>query len=155
MKSTFEIRSAFDRLLNELSQQTRKELSISYGYNSPLHGMIDVVIRKNGQCMAVGRFKKVDEEGHSDFAERFRIAMGYPDDTWYLFGYDGKKMVINDLSLSDPIDDFPSCAEEGLRRLIMLPEEWHAEQKKLQDMKNFLEAMRDLIDEEALSNPVN
>lgn len=155
MKSTFEIRSAFDRLLEGLPQYLRQEITVSYGYNSPLHGIIDVVIRKNDQCMAIGRFRKVNEEGPSDFSERFRLAMGYPDDTWYLFDYDGDSMVINDLSLSDPQDEFPICPEEGLRRFILLPDEWYAEQKKFQDMKNFLEAMRDLLNEESLNNPVN
>ena len=56
---------------------------------------------------------------------------------------------------SDPQDEFPICPEEGLRRFILLPDEWHAEQKKFQDMKNFLEAMRDLLNEESLNNPVN
>jgi hypothetical protein len=105
--------------------------------------------------MAIGRFRPVSEEGSSDFAERFRLAMGYPDDTWYLFDFDGQNMVINDLSLSDTMDEFPSTPDEGLRRLITTPDEWHADQKKFQEMKQFLEAVRDLIDEEALNNPVN
>ena len=155
MKSTFELRSAFDRLLQELPEQIRQELSIEYGFASPLHGLIDVVIRKGGQCMALGRFRPVAEELPSDFAERFRLAMGYPDDTWYLFDYDGDNMVINDLSTSDPVDEFADCPEEGLRRLIMVPDEWHAEQKKFREMKQFLEAVRDLIDEETFNNPVN
>lgn len=155
MKSTFELRSHFDRLLLELPQQTREELSIDYGHCSPLHGLIDVVIRRGDQCMALGRFRPVSAENPSNFAERFRLAMGYPDDTWYLFDFDGENMVINDLSLSDPLDEHLSSPEVGLRRLIMLPNEWHAEQKKFEDMKRFLEAMRDLIDEEAINNPVN
>ena len=64
-------------------------------------------------------------------------------------------MVINDLSLSEPIDELPSTPEEGLRRLITIPEEWHADQKKFQEMKQFLEAVRHLIDEESLNNSVN
>jgi len=155
MKSTFELRSAFDRLLQGLPEQTRQELSIEYGFASPLHGLIDVVIRREGQCMALGRFRPVSEELPSDFAERFRLAMGYPDDTWYLFDFNGENMVINDLSLSDPTDDFASCPEHGLRRLMMIPDEWHAEQKKFREMKQFLEDVRDLIDKESLNNPVN
>jgi hypothetical protein len=155
MKTTFELRSLFDQLLMDLPPQTRSELSIEYGFYSPLHGSIDVVIRRGDQCMALGRFRRVSEENPSYFGDRFKLAMGYPEDTWYLFDFDGENMVINDLSLSDPADEFPAYPEEGLRRLITIPEEWHAEQKKFQDMKNFLEAMRDLIDEEALNNPVN
>ena len=155
MITTFEMRSLFDRLLKNLPQQTRKELTINYDYQSMLQGPIDVVIRRGDQCMAIGRFRPVSEEGSSDFAERFRLAMGYPDDTWYLFDYDGQNMVINDLSLSDPLDEFPSTPDEGLRRLITTPDEWHADQRKFQEMKQFLEAVRDLIDEEALNNPVN
>ena len=155
MKTTFEMRSLFDRLLKNLPQQTRQELILNYEYQSMLHGPIDVVIRRGDQCMAIGRFRPVSEEGSSDFAERFRLAMGYPDDTWYLFDFDGQNMVINDLSLSDPLDEFPSTPDEGLRRLITSPDEWHADQKKFQEMKQFLEAVRDLIDEEALNNPVN
>ena len=155
MKTTFEMRSLFDRLLENLPQQARQELIINYGYQSMLHGPIDVVIRRGDQCMAIGRFRPVSEEGSSDFAERFRLAMGYPDDTWYLFDFDGQNMVINDLSLSDPLDEFPCTPDEGLCRLITTPYEWHADQKKFHEMKQFLEAVRDLIDEEAFNNPVN
>jgi hypothetical protein len=81
--------------------------------------------------------------------------MAYPDDTWYLFDYDGDSMLLNDLSLSDPMEELPDSPAEGLSRLVTIPAEWHAEQKKFQDMKNFLEAMRDLVDEEAFNNPVN
>ncbi|MFN5803801.1 MAG: hypothetical protein ACK420_00575 [Sphingomonadales bacterium] len=48
-----------DRLLQELPEQSRQELSIEYGFASPLHGLIDVVIRKGGQCMALRRFRPV------------------------------------------------------------------------------------------------
>jgi hypothetical protein len=37
----------------------------------------------------------------------------------------------------------------------MVSDEWHAEQKKFREMKHFLEAVRDLIDEETFNNPVN
>jgi maltodextrin utilization protein YvdJ len=155
MKTTFEIRSLFDKLIQELPEKTRQELSVRYNYSSILHGTIDVIIERGNQCMALGRFRTVSEESPSDFCERFRQAMGYPDDTWYLFDYDGKNMVINDLSLSEPVDEFPATLEEGLRRLITTPDEWHADQKKFQEMKQFLEAVRHLIDEESLNNSVN
>lgn len=155
MKSTFELRSKFDCLLQELPEQTRQELSIEYGFASPLHGLIDVVIKKGGQCMALGRFHPVAAADPSGFSDRFRIAMGYPDDTWYLFDFDGENMVINDLSLNDPEDEYPESPEQGIRRLATTPEEWQAEEKKFQEMKQFLEAVRDLIDEETLNEPVN
>ena len=120
MKTTFEIRSLFDKLIQELPEKTRQELSVRYNYSSILHGTIDVIIERGNQCMALGRFRTVSEESPSDFCERFRQAMGYPDDTWYLFDYDGKNMVINDLSLSEPVDEFPATPEEGLRRLIFV-----------------------------------
>lgn len=83
------------------------------------------------------------------------MAMGYPADTWYLFDFDGEHLVINDLSLDEPLDEFTEPIETGLRRLCTLPADWKEEQKTLDDMKHFLEAMRDLINEEAISNPVN
>ncbi|MEY4586752.1 MAG: hypothetical protein RIT05_1170 [Bacteroidota bacterium] len=155
MKSTFELRSDFDRLLLALPESARQEISVDYGFCSPLHGHIDVVIRRGDQCMALGRFRPVSQEGPCNFSERFRLAMAYPDDTWYLFDYDGDSMLLNDLSLSDPMEELPDSPAEGLSRLVTIPAEWHAEQKKFQDMKNFLEAMRDLVDEEAFNNPVN
>jgi hypothetical protein len=155
MKTTFEIRSLFDSMAKELSGLIKEEVTIRYNYSSVLHGTIDVIIQRGNQCMALGRFRTVSEDSPSDFSERFRLAMGYPEDTWYLFDYDGKNMVINDLSLSEPVDEFQNSPEEGLRRLITTPDEWHADQKKFQEMKQFLEAMRHLIDEETLNNPVN
>ena len=155
MKTTFEIRSLFDSMLKDLSGLIKEGITIRYNYSSALHGTIDVIIQRGNQCMALGRFRTVSEDSPSDFSERFRLAMGYPEDTWYLFDYDGKNMVINDLSLSEPTDEFPSCPQEGLRRLITTPEEWHADQKKFQEMKQFLEAVRHLIDEESLNNSVN
>lgn len=154
MQSTFELRSQFDRLLSALPEEIRKELSVEYFHCSPLHGVIDVIITRGEQCMALGRFRPVSEESPSDFAARFRMAMGYPDDTWYLFDFDGERIVLNDLSLDEPEDDFVSSLETGARRLCMLPSEWREEQQTLDDMKRFLEAMRFLIDEETLLNPV-
>lgn len=155
MKTTFEIRSLFDSMAKELSGLIKEEVTIRYNYSSVLHGTIDVIIQRGNQCMALGRFRTVTEDSPSDFSERFRLAMGYPEDTWYLFDYDGKNMVINDLSLSEPVDEFQNSPEEGLRRLISTPDEWHADQNKFQEMKQFLEAMRHLIDEESFNNPVN
>ena len=76
--------------------------------------------------------------------------MGYPADTWYLFDFDGERMVINDLSKEDPEDEFTTCLETGLRRLCTLPSDWKEEQKTLDEMKRFLESMRFLIHEEAI-----
>jgi hypothetical protein len=57
---------------------------------------------------------------------------------------------VNDLSLDDPQDDFYDDPVEAVNRLVTLPALWRKEQKTLQEMKLFLEAMRHLIDEEAI-----
>ena len=155
MQSTFDLRSRFDRLLSALPQNIRTELSVEYFHCSTLYGLTDVVIRRNGQCMALGRFRMVSAELPSDFGARFKTAMGYPDDTWYLFDFDGERIVVNDLSLDDPQDDFYDDPTEAVNRLITLPALWRKEQKTLQEMKLFLEAMRHLIDEEAIEQSVH
>lgn len=154
MKSTSELRSMLDRLSLALPESIRTDLTIEYGHCSTIHGVIDVVIRLGEQCMALGRFRSVSEHEASQFADRFRMAMGYPDDTWYLFDFDGEQLLINDLSRDHPQDEITDSLESGLRRLCTVPAEWKEEQKTLEDMKRFLEAMRDLIDEEAINNSV-
>jgi hypothetical protein len=154
MLNTTELRSTFDRLLLELPESLRSDVTIRYDHYSPLHGLIDVVITRGDQCMALGRFRSVSKDTPSGFSDRFRMAMGYPADTWYLFDFDGTHLVINDLSLTDPEDEFSSSAETGFRRLCSTPEEWKQEQKTFDDMKRFLDAMRYLIDEEAITNHV-
>jgi len=154
MLSTSDLRSMLDRLLLVLPVSLRSDLSIRYGHCSTLHGVIDVVITRGDQCMALGRFRPVSETAPSCFGDRFRMAMGYPTDTWYLFDFDGTRMVINDLSVEDPEDLFTDSPEDGLRRLCTVPAEWREEQNTLEDMKRFLEAMRYLIDEESILNPV-
>ena len=155
MLSTFELRSQFDRLLSSLPENIRMELSVTYFHCSTLHGITDVVIHRNGQCMALGRFRPVSEEPPSEFAARFQMAMGYPEDTWYLFDFDGERLVINDLSFDEPQDDFYTDLEQGVGRLTTLPALWRKEQKTLQEMRLFLESMRHLIDEEAILNPAS
>jgi hypothetical protein len=155
MLSTFELRSQFDRLLSSLPENIRRDLSVTYFHCSTLHGITDVVIHRNGQCMALGRFRPVSEEPPSEFAARFQMAMGYPEDTWYLFDFDGERIVVNDLSLEEPQDDFYTYLEQGVGRLTTLPALWRKEQKTLQEMKMFLESMRHLIEEETFLNPVN
>jgi hypothetical protein len=83
------------------------------------------------------------------------MAMGYPEDTWYLFDFDGERIVVNDLSLEEPQDDFYTDIEQALGRLTTLPTLWRKEQKTVQEMKMFLESMRHLIEEETFLNPVN
>ncbi|MBM3431682.1 MAG: hypothetical protein FJX92_01595 [Bacteroidetes bacterium] len=154
MLSTSECRSQLDRFLCALPVALRKDLTIEYAHCSTLHGVINVVIARGDQCMALGRFRAVSEKEPSAFVNRFRMAMGYPADTWYLFDFDGERMVINDLSLTDPLDVFTDSARAGFRRLCTLPSEWKEEQKTLNDMKQFLEAMRYLIDEEAIHQTI-
>jgi len=155
MLSTFELRSQFDRLLSSLPDTIQSELSVTYFHCSTLHGITDVVIHRNGQCMALGRFRPVSEEPPSEFAARFQMAMGYPEDTWYLFDFDGERIVVNDLSLEEPQDDFYTDLEQGVGRLTTLPALWRKEQKTLQEMKMFLESMRHLIEEDTFLNTVN
>jgi len=154
MLSTSELRSMLDRLALALPPSLRADISIRYAHCSPLHGVIDVVIMRGDQCMGLGRFRPVSEEAPCSFGERFRMAMGYPADTWYLFDFDGERLVINDLSLDDPQDEFTDSLENGLRRLCTLPAVWKEEQQTLDEMKRFLESMRYLIDEEVFLNPV-
>ncbi len=154
MLNTAELRSMIDRHISELPESMRSEITIRYGHCSPLHGAIDIVITRGGQCMALGRLRTVIEGAPSGFADRFRMAMGYPADTWYLFDFDGKNLIINDLSLSDPIDEFSTSVETDFRRLCSTPTEWKEEQKKFEDMKRFLDSLRYLIDEEAITNHV-
>ena len=154
MLSTSELRSMFDRLLLELPESLRAELRIQYGYCNPLHGLIDVVIMRGDQCMALGRFRPVSEEAPSEFSDRFQMAMGYPADTWYLFDFDVERIVLNDLSMDDPEDEYLKASTSTLRQLCTRPAEWKEEEKTLDEMKRFLEAMRFLISEEAILNPV-
>jgi hypothetical protein len=154
MLNTAELRSTFDRLLLELPESFRSDVSIRYGYCSPLHGVIDVVITRGDQCMALGRFRPVSAEAPSGFSDRFTMAMGYPADTWYLFDFDGTRLVINDLSLTDPEDEFSTSVETDFRRLCSTPTEWKEGQKKFEDMKRFLDSLRYLINEEAITNHV-
>lgn len=154
MLNTAELRSMIDRHIGELPESMRSEITIRYGHCSPLHGAIDIVITRGGQCMALGRLRPVVEGAPSGFADLFRMAMGYPADTWYLFDFDGKNLIINDLSLSDPVDEFTNEVASGFKRLCSTPTEWKEEQKMFEDMKRFLDAMRYLVEEEAISNPV-
>jgi hypothetical protein len=154
MVNTSALRSMLDRLLLELPESLRAELRIKYGYCNPLHGLIDVVIMRGDQCMALGRFRPVSENAPSEFSERFRMAMGYPADTWYLFDFDGERIVLNDLSMDDPEDEFSEATVSTLRQLCTRPAEWKEEEKTQDEMKRFLEAMRFLISEEAILNPV-
>lgn len=137
MVNTSALRSMLDRLLLELPESFRADLYLKYGHCSLLHGHIDVVIMRGDQCMALGRFRPVSEQAPSQFSERFWMAMGYPAGTWYLFDFDGERLVLNDLSLDDPEDEFTECAATGLRRLCTLPSKWKEDQKTLEDMKRF------------------
>ena len=145
MLSTSELRSMFDRLLLELPESLRAELRIQYGYCNPLHGLIDVVIMRGDQCMALGRFRPVSEDAPSDFSDRFQMAMGYPADTWYLFDFDGERIVLNDLSMDDPEDEYSEATVSTLCRICTRPAEWKEEEKTLGEMKRFLEAQNLLI----------
>ncbi len=156
MISTRQLRSQIERLVNGLGFPAESNLEIRFFDREVPRIQADVALYLGDECMALGRFcpvKELDITGE-DFTQRFCMAMSYPEDAWYLFDFDGEKMVVNDLSLTDPINDHPPSLESGFRRLTTLPSEWHAEQKKLDEMLGFVESMRYLIDEEAINNPV-
>ena len=156
MISTRQLRSQIERLVNGLGLPAESNLEIRFFDREVPRIRADVALYLGEECMALGRFcpvKECDITGE-DFTQRFCMAMSYPEDAWYLFDFDGEKMVINDLSHSDPINDHPSSLESGFRRLLMNTTDWHAEQKKLDEMLRFVEAMRCLIDDEAIHNPV-
>jgi hypothetical protein len=156
MISTEQLRSQVERLVNGLGLPAESNLEIRFFDREVPRILADVAIYLGDECMALGRFSpvKVNDISGEDFTQRFCMAMSYPEDAWYLFDFDGEKMVINDLSLTDPINDHPPTLESGFRRLTTLPSEWQAEQKKLDEMLRFVESMRYLIDEEAINNPV-
>jgi hypothetical protein len=156
MISTRQLRSQVERLVNGLGLPAESNLEIRFFDREVPRILADVAIYLGDECMALGRFcpvKELDITGE-DFTQRFCMAMSYPEDTWYLFDFDGEKMVVNDLSLTDPINDHPPTLESGFRRLTTLPSEWQAEQKKLDEMLRFVECMRFLVDEDAINNPV-
>jgi hypothetical protein len=156
MISTEQLRSQVERLVNGLGLPAESNLELRFFDREVPRVRADVAIYLGNECMALGRFCPVRELDitSEDFTQRFCMAMSYPEDAWYLFDFDGEKMVVNDLSLTDPINDHPPTLESGFRRLTTLPSEWHAEQKKLDEMLRFVESMRYLIDEEAINNPV-
>lgn len=156
MIPTEQLRSQVERLVNGLGLPAESNLEIRFFDREVPRILADVAIYLGEECMALGRFcpvKELDITGE-DFTQRFCMAMSYPEDAWYLFDFDGEKIVINDLSLTDPINDHPSALESGFKRLLTQPSVWHAEQKKLDEMLRFVECMRFLIDEDAINNPV-
>jgi hypothetical protein len=78
----------------------KSKFEFRYGFASKLHRLIDVVIGKGDQSMALGRFGR---------------AMSYPIDACYLLDYYGGNMVITNLSTSDPEGKFIECHEEEPR----------------------------------------
>ena len=156
MISTEQLRSQVERLVNGLGLPAESNLEIRFFDREVPRVRADVALYLSEERMALGRFCPVKEHDITgeDFTQRFCMAMSYPEDAWYLFDFDGEKMVVNDLSLTDPINDHPPTLESGFRRLTTLPAEWQAEQKKLDEMFRFVECMRFLIDEDAINNPV-
>jgi hypothetical protein len=156
MLSTIELRAQLEQMLNDLGFEPDAKPQIRFLDHHLPNILMDVAIYLDGECLALGRFhpvKQWDITGE-DFTQRFCAAMSYPDDAWYLFDFDGERMVINDLSLKEPVNDHPDSLASGMRRLTMLPAKWREEQKKLDEMLRFVESMRYLLAEEAISNPV-
>lgn len=154
-----EIQKVLNNVLAEMPADLREGLKVEFDLHQPLHGTIDVVFSKGKECLAMGKFQDVREhtnrtEREQDFMGRFKMAMGYFTEPWYLFGFDGEKLVINDLSNHDYKDEFPNSLQMGIRRLLMLPEKWKAEQKTIDDMLRYIEAIKDMIDEEGFNNNV-
>ena len=93
--------SCVHKLTYLIKQRMNSTFEFRYGFDSKLHRLIDVVIGKGDQCMALGRFGR---------------AMSYPDEACYLLDYYGDNMVITNLSISDPEGKFIECQEEEPRR---------------------------------------
>jgi len=142
MVNTKELQSKFTELLGTLPEEAKAGISIQYEIETPLSGPIDVIIYRNDECMALGRFRSVIEKGTAGFPARYKLAMGFPEDCWYLFDYDGERMVLNDLTNDHPVDECPESAAAGLSHLLMHPEEWKNTQKKFRDMKSFVDALQ-------------
>ena len=139
MDNSKELQRVLGELLAALPEEARAGISIQYGFQTPINGPVDVVIHRNDEFMALGRFRTVNQQAGSGFSARFQLAMGYPDDCWYLFDFDGERMVLNDLSYDHPVDEYPESAVVGISRLLMRPEEWKSKEKKFQDMKLFID----------------
>ena len=154
------LQNKFIQAINELPDELKTDLIIQFDQGKPMYGMIDVVIYKGDQCMALGKFQPIIKmenpyKNNQDFSVRFNMAMGYHTEPWYLFGFNGDALVINDMSQSTPEDSYPDNLGSGLRRLCTLPKQWHAEQQTLKDMRRYLDALYDLLNEEAINNNVN
>ena len=147
MEKTKEIQRIFNEVLGSLPEEARAGVSIQYGYSTPF-GTVDVVIHRNGECMALGRFRAVSKQAGSDFVSLYKLAMGFPEECWYYFDFDGERMVLNDLSLSHALDEYPESAAAGISRLLMHPEEWKSNEKKLLDMKRFVDLLHKAVDGE-------
>lgn len=155
-----QLRSKFENQLKLLPSLITEKLRIDFNVGNPLYGIVDIVIYNGDDCMALGFFQDSVRKGDTierrkQFSSRFKRAMGYHEYSWYFFGFDGNDFVINDLSFCNPIDEFPDSLDAGIRRLCTLPKQWHAEKKILEDMQQYLEAIRDMISEESFSKNVN
>lgn len=150
----------FESQLKLLPESFKENLRIEINIGNSLHGFIDIVLYNGEDCMALGFFQesvKANDitEKKKQFSIRFNRAMGFHTEPWYLFGFDGNDLVINDLSFFNTTDEYPTSLDAGIRRICTLPKKWHAERKILDDMQRYLEAIRDMINEESLTKNVN
>lgn len=150
MLSKQELQEKLSTIINAMPEHIKQGISVEFDRHQPLHGTIDVIILKGDECLALGRYQEVRNynsvtERETDFMNRFKMAMGYHTEPWYLFGFDGEKLVINDLSNHKYEDDFPATLESGIRKLLMTPQEFLAEHKTINDMKRFLDALNNNV----------
>ena len=159
MLSKQELQTAFNKVLSEMPRKYLESVTVEFDRHQPLHGTIDVIISRGKICLAMGKFQEVKRhnnttEREADFVGRFKMAMGYFTEPWYLFGFDGENLVINDLSVHTYADEYPETIWLGIKRLIMLPEEWREEQETIADMQRYLNTLRTMIDEDSSTNNV-
>ena len=143
MADKLQLRSEFDRYLKKLSASSYPELSVQYDYPSRFGDTIDVVLSIGDTIMALGRFcpPAGNKKGGVGTLERLRLATLFPEDVWYVFDFDGTRIVINDLSDTTANDACPATIEEGLNRLCTLPLEWKEMEDTVMKMKRFLELL--------------
>lgn len=127
MNNKNDILKCFEKAMQALPQALLAETNIQFDYHNPIHGDIDVILFRNGACIALGRFCAVDNQKKGVFSDRFKMAMGYPGEPWYLFDFDGNTIVFNDLSYNVPVDEKSNDIERTLRRLLTLPVEWRTQ----------------------------
>lgn len=104
MRTKKEIQQIFQTLYLQLPGIFRLQTQIIYDVENTAHGTIDVVLVKDGECMAIGRFRELENKQEA-FVNRFNLAMGFEGEPWFLFDFDGEKIAYNDLNVTIPQEE--------------------------------------------------